>query len=458
MFFSSSTTRTRDACSVRLDDIGWTLAPWYRGVKGAARAAGSSWSGRQLGIVMTDIEIAAIILSLTAGLAYLNARWVKLPPSVGLMAIALVGSFVVIGLDAVGAIDTSRFEHVIARADFADTLLHGMLGLLLFAGALQLDVDALAEQRLPVVVLSLVGTVVSTLLVGGAIFAVFGLLGRPLPLVDAMLFGALISPTDPVAVLSVLRSSKVPKQLAIQIAGESLFNDGVGVVLFTVVLATAGGAHVTAWGVVWLFVRVAFGGAAFGLGLGLAARYLLRSMTDYAGQVLITLALVLGGYSLAEELGLSAPIAMVVAGLVVGQHRSAATDDHLVVFWQMIDEILNAVLFLMLGLEATRLVVSAPLAVAAAIAVPLVLGARLASVAASISILRPFTGHASRHALAILTWGGLRGGLSVALALALPASAHRDEILAMTYAVVCFAILVQGLTLGRLLRRFGLVT
>ncbi len=410
---------------------------------------------------MSDIEIAAIILSLTAGLAYINARFVKLPPSVGLMAIALVGSFVVIGLDAVGAFEASRLEHLLARADFGDTLLHGMLGLLLFAGALQLDVGALAEQRIPVVVLSLVGTVVSTLLVGGAVYVVFQVLGRPLPLIDTMLFGALISPTDPVAVLSVLKSSKVPKQLSIQIAGESLFNDGVGVVLFTVVLATARGAHVSNGDIVLLFLRVAFGGAAFGLGLGYVGRYLLRGMEDYAVQVLITLALVLGGYSFAEQLGISAPIAAVVAGLVVGQHRSSggdARDDHLVVFWQMVDEILNAILFLMLGLEATSLVVNAQLAVAAAIAVLLVLGARLTSVATSVAIIRPFKGRASRHAVAILTWGGLRGGLSVALALSLPITAHRQELLTMTYAVVCFAILIQGLTLGRLLRRLGLVT
>jgi Na+:H+ antiporter len=406
---------------------------------------------------MTDIEIAAIILSLTAALAYINARFVKLPTGIGLMAIALVGSFAMIGLDSLGVIHVARFEHVIARANFGDTLLHGMLGLLLFAGALQLDVGALREQRLPVVVLALGGTIVSTLLVGGAIYVVFGALGRPLPMVDAMLFGALISPTDPIAVLSVLKISKVPNELSIQIAGESLFNDGVGVVVFTVVLAIAGGGHVSAGGACWLFVRVAFGGAVFGVGMGVLGRYLLRDLREYSAQVLVTLGLVFGGYALAEELGMSAPIAAVVAGLIVGR-AERKPDDHLVVFWEMVDEVLNAVLFLMLGLEATRLVVSKQLAIGAVIAVPLVLAARLVSVAASVTVIRPFTGPASRHALAILTWGGLRGGLSVALALTLPEGPHRDELLAMTYAVVCFAILVQGLTLQRLLRRLGLAT
>jgi CPA1 family monovalent cation:H+ antiporter len=400
---------------------------------------------------MTDIEIAAVILCLTAALAYVNARFVKLPPSIGLMAIALVGSFVVIGLDAMGAIDASRFEHLVARANFGDTLLHGMLGLLLFAGALQLDVGALRDQRLPVLVLSVGGTLASTAIVGGAVFVVLGLLGHAIPLIDAVLFGALISPTDPIAVLSVLKVSKVPKELATQIAGESLFNDGVGVVVFTVVLAIKTGDHVSVAGALWLFLRVALGGAAFGFALGVLGRYLLQGIQAYSVQVLITLALVIGGYALAEELAISAPIAAVVAGLVVGRVERKP-DDHLVVFWEMVDEILNAILFLMLGLEATRLVVSGELAIAAAIVVPVVLAARFASVAASITLIRP----RSRHSVAILTWGGLRGGLSVALALGLPVGAHRDELLTLTYAVVCFAILVQGLTLNRLLRRLGL--
>lgn len=405
---------------------------------------------------MTNIEIAAIILGLTAGLAYINARFVKLPPSIGLMAIALVGSFIVIGLDAAGVIEAARFEHVIARANFGDTLLHGMLGLLLFAAALQLDVGALRQQRLSVAALALGGTLASTLMVGVAIYFVFGSLGRPLPVIDAMLFGALISPTDPIAVLSVLKVSRVPPDLSIQIAGESLFNDGVGVVVFTVVLAIAGGDHVTASGALWLFARFALGGVAFGLVMGFVGRGLLRGVHEYSVQVLITLALVFGGYSLAEELGLSAPIAAVVAGLVVGR-VDRAPDDHLVVFWEMVDEILNAILFLMLGLEATRLVVTRELAIAAALAVPLVLAARFLSVSTAVTLIRPFSGKASQHAIPILTWGGLRGGLSVALALTLPFGPHRDELLAMTYAVVCFAILVQGMTLSRLLRRFGLI-
>ena len=406
---------------------------------------------------MTDVQIAAIVVSLTAALAYINARFIKLPPGIGLMASALALSIAVVVLDALGAIDASRFEHVIARADLAHTLLHGMLGLLLFAGALQLDVRELAAESAIVTVLSLGGTIVSTVLIGVAVYALLAALGHDLGFYNALLFGALISPTDPVAVLSVLKSSKVPRDLAVQISGESLFNDGFGVVVFVVVLALATGETVSAGGVAWLFVKVAFGGALFGLVMGYAGRWLIRGVRVYSVEVLITLALVLGGYATAEAIGVSAPIAAVVAGLVVGSHaRGAREEAHLLEFWELVDEVLNAVLFLLLGLEATRLVVSSQLALAAAIAVPLALAARLVSVAASVAIVRPFRGPASRHAIAILTWGGLRGGLAVALALALPPSSSRDAILAMTYAVVCFAILVQGLTLSRVLRALGI--
>lgn len=413
-------------------------------------------SGRLRGFLVTTFQIAALIVSLTALLAYVNARFIKLPSQIGLLAISLAASLAIVGLDAAGAIDASRIERVVTQVNFGSTLLHGMLGLLLFAGSLHINLGELREHRWPVAVLSLFGTVASTLLVGLAMYAV---LGGTLGLMNALLFGALISPTDPIAVLGVLKSSRVPRPIEIVIAGESLFNDGVGVVLFTVLLAASGGEHVGAEHVAWLFVREAIGGAVFGLVLGFVGDRLISSIDDYVVEVMITLALVLGGYALAESLAISAPIAAVVAGIVIGNRAetgmSQKTREHVMVFWQLIDEILNAVLFLMLGLEATRLQVDTQLAVAAALAVPIVLVARLVSVGASVAVLRPFM-KKPPHAVKILTWGGLRGGLAVALALVLPASDQRDAILVMTFAIVAFAILVQGLTLQMLLRRLGL--
>lgn len=404
---------------------------------------------------MTTVQIAALIVSLTALLAYVNARFVKLPSQIGLMAISLAASLVIVALDTLGVIDARGIEHVVAAASFGPVLLHGMLGLLLFAGSLHINLRELREHKWPVAVLSLGGTVASTILVGVATYAL-----TDIPLIDSLLFGALISPTDPIAVLGALKSSRVPREIEVVIAGESLFNDGVGVVIVTVLLVAATGEHVSGSHVLYLFAREAVGGALFGLVLGYVADRMLSSIDDYVVEVLITLALVLGGYALAEEMVVSAPIAAVVAGIVVGnrtaEHGMSDTSrTYVLMFWQLVDEVLNAVLFLMLGLEATRLHVSLGLAITAAAAVPVVLGARLISVGASAAVLRPFM-KAPPHAVAILTWGGLRGGLAVALALALPAGPHRDTILLITYAIVSFAILVQGLTLSALLRRLGL--
>jgi CPA1 family monovalent cation:H+ antiporter len=397
------------------------------------------------------------MVSLTALLAYVNARFIKLPSQIGMLTIALAGSLIVMALDALGAVDASRIREVVAQADFGHTLLHGMLGLLLFAGALHIRVDELARQRWPIAALSLGGTVLSTVLVGGAIYGLLIVLGHTIGVLDAILFGALISPTDPIAVLGVLKTSRMPRTLAVQISGESLFNDGIGVVLFTILLAVGAGDHITAGDVVVLFIREALGGAAFGFALGYLGSRMLRTIDDYTVEVLVTLGIALGGYAIAEALGISGPIGAVVAGIVIGNRPTVGSSIHeqVAMFWELVDETLNAVLFLMLGLEATRLRVSAELAVAAAIAVPLVLAARAVSVAASLALLRPFKTAASPHAVKIFTWGGLRGGLAVALALSLPPGPHRDTILVMTYAVVACAILVQGLTLGRLLRNLG---
>lgn len=409
---------------------------------------------------MTDFQVAAILISLTAGLAYLNARVLRLPSAIGLMATALLGSVLVLILDMAQVTEVApRVTELLDHVDLSYALLHGMLGILLFAGALHVDLADLREFRMPIAVLALGGTALSTALVGIASYYALGGLGLDVPLVHCLLFGALISPTDPIAVLGILKAAKAPKSLEVTITGESLFNDGVGVVFFLAILGVAAGGDVDAGDLARLFVEEAIGGVVFGLVVGYVGFRLLRTIDQYSVEILITLAMVLGGYVAAEALHVSAPIAAVAAGLLIGNHgralaMSETTRDHLDTFWELIDEILNAVLFLLIGLEVVHLRLSSELVLAAAIMIPLVLAARWMSVAAPLAALPGFRRRA-RGALALLTWGGLRGGISVALALSLPNGPERDIILVITYGVVVFSILIQGTTLGRLARRFA---
>jgi monovalent cation:H+ antiporter, CPA1 family len=409
---------------------------------------------------VTDFEVAAVLISLTAGLAYLNARVLRLPSAIGLMATALLGSLIVLGLDAVEVTAVApRVAALLDQVDLSYALLHGMLGLLLFAGALHVDLGDLREYRMPIVVLAIGGTALSTAIVGIGSYGVLGALGLEVSLLHCLLFGALISPTDPIAVLGILKAAKAPRSLEITITGESLFNDGVGVVFFLAILGVATGGEVTAGSIVRLFVQEAIGGAVFGIVIGYIGFRLLKSIDQYSVEILITLALVLGGYVAAEQLHVSAPIAAVAAGLLIGnQGRALAmsdtTRDHLDKFWELIDEILNAVLFLLIGLEVVRLEIAPGLLVASTLMIPLVLLARWCSVAAPLVAMPGFRREA-RGAITLLTWGGLRGGISVALALSIPNGPERNIILVITYSIVVFSILVQGTTLGRLVRRFA---
>lgn len=414
---------------------------------------------------MTVFEVAACLLTLAAVLSYLNYTLLKLPPAIGLMALSLAGSLllVFIGL-AVPAVENGAKE-IVRRIDLNQAFLNGMLGFMLFAGSLHIKLHELASRKWTVLVLSTVGVLVSTAVVGVLAWVLLGAVGIEARLIYCLLFGALISPTDPIAVMAILRQAGVPKDMEIKIAGESLFNDGVGVVVFLGLLEIATGAvepdaaHLTK-----LFLWEAGGGAALGFALGWVTYRMLRSVDNYQVEVLLSLALVAGGYALVNRLHMSGPIAMVVAGILIGNlgrayAMSPTTIEHVDTFWELLDEILNAVLFVLIGLEVLALAFTGKYLLVGLLAIPVVLFARLVSVAGPIAVMRR-RGRFARYTIRVLTWGGLRGGISVALALSLPREAEgkpvaeRDALLAMTYVVVVFSILVQGLTIGPLTRRW----
>ncbi len=411
----------------------------------------------------TLFNLAAILLTLAASFGYINHRWLKLPHSIGLVVIALLASLGVLALD-LAAPSLSLREAVrggVESIDFPDVLMKGMLSFLLFAGALHVDLEQMAQRKWAIGVMATMGVLISTFVVGYATFFATGWLGFTIPLSYCLVFGALISPTDPIAVLGILKTIDVPAPLEAKIAGESLFNDGVGIVVFTIMVAIAlgaeGGHPITAFGIAELFVVEALGGAALGLAAGFIAYRAIGSIDEQNLEVLITLALVTLTYSVALALHVSGPIAVVVAGLLIGNHgkkfaMSETTRDHLFKFWSLTDEELNSILFLIIGFEVLALTFTGSIGVAMAAAVPIVLAARFIAVAVPItglSLKREFT----KGAIPVLTWGGLRGGISVALALSLPDVADKDLILALTYGVVIFSIVVQGLTVGWVVRR-----
>ncbi|MBW1892859.1 MAG: sodium:proton antiporter [Deltaproteobacteria bacterium] len=407
---------------------------------------------------MKLFNILAILITLSAGFSYLNHRFIRLPTTIGLMIIALLVSLglAVIGPFAFGL--KADAQQLLASVDFDETLLHGMLSFLLFAGALHVNLSNLARQKWIIGLLATFGVLGSTMIIGFISLWVLSLLGIDIPLIYCLLFGALISPTDPIAVLGILKKVGVPESLETKITGESLFNDGVAVVVFLIFLKIATGTHeITAALVLGLFVKETLGGVVFGLLIGWIAYWMLKSIDNYQVEVLITLALVTGGFALADELHISGPIAIVVAGLLIGNHgRLLAMSDtvrqHLDTFWELVDEVLNAVLFVLLGLEVLVLTFTREYFIAGVLLIPLLLMARFISVGGPVLIMRLFRSF-SPHVVKILTWGGLRGGISVALALSLPPGEYREVILAITYMIVVFSIIVQGLTIGRLVRK-----
>jgi CPA1 family monovalent cation:H+ antiporter len=405
-------------------------------------------------------EIIAILFTLSAFFSFINYRFLKLPNTIGLMLIGLLFSLLLIAISQFFPESKQWAVAMLIQIDFDKTLLHGMLSFLLFAGALHVNINDLRQQYRIILGLATAGVILSTFIVGILSWEVLNLLGFNLSFFYCLLFGALISPTDPIAVLAILKKADTPKSLEIKIVGESLFNDGVGVVIFLILLEIAGSRHeITVARVFMLFMQEAIGGGLLGLGAGMLAYRMLKQVDNYQVEILITLGLVTGGYALADNLHLSAPIAIVVAGLLIGNHgRSFAMSDdtrqNLDTFWQLADEVLNAILFLLIGLEVMVLNFNWLSLIGALLGIAIVLSARLISVSVPIHLLKRYRSF-SPHVVKILTWGGLRGGISIALALSLPLGGERDVLLAITYGVVVFSILVQGLTIGPFLTKLN---
>ncbi len=413
---------------------------------------------------MNLFVIASILIVLSALFGYINVKFLKLPNTIGLMIVAILFT---VGLFLTSLINPTLLnmaEQLIGEIDFKTVLLDVMLGFLLFAGAMHTNFDQLKVQRWPILLFATVGVLTSTFLVGGMSYYLFMALGHEVAFIHCLLFGALISPTDPIAVLGIMKKAGVPKKLETKIVGESLFNDGVGVVIFLTIFTIAGGGDHGDHGgsslnsIVTLFGQEVFGGIAFGAIIGWITFRLLKSIDDYEIEVMITLACVMGGYVFAHYLHLSAPLAIVVAGLIVGNDTvrgtamSNVTEQFVDKFWELVDILLNALLFVLIGLELLVLTFEMSFLIAGAISILLVLLARF------LSLIVPVKMFAKRleflpHTSTIMTWGGLRGGISIALALSLTDDMNRDLILTVTYVVVVFSIIVQGLSIGKLATR-----
>ena len=406
---------------------------------------------------MTLFNIISILISQTAAFAYINYRFIRLPSAIGLTVVALVMS---LGVAIFGRFQPEMVvwaQQLIKQIDFTDVVFHGMLSFLLFAGAIHVNLSEMAEQKWFIGILATFGLVTSMFIIGVLLYYVGIALEIKLPFLYCLIFGALISPTDPIAVLGILKKAGVPKSLEVKVAGESLFNDGVGVVVFiTLVGIASSGQDVTFGDVSMLFLQEAVGGIAVGMVLGYLGYVILKSVNDYVVEITVTLAMATGGYALSEALHTSAPLAVVVMGLIIGNHgkvfaMSKTTQEHLFSFWTLIDELLNALLFTLIGLEMIVILFVPEHFKLALLAIVIVLFARFVSVGIPVLLARPF--QFTPNAIKIMTWGGLRGGISVALALSLPLSPYRDLIIEATYSVVIFSIIVQGLTVGKLVEK-----
>lgn len=411
------------------------------------------------------LELPAIILTCVSIFGFINHRYLKLPITVGLVLIALVSALIVLGIDSIApALGVSEtVQNWLDEIDFNRTLMHGMLSFLLFAGALHVDLETLIEAKIRVATLATIGVILSTIINGSGFYFLCHLFGIQIDYLLCLIFGAVVSPTDPVAVLALLKRVKVPKKLEATVAGESLFNDGVAVVIYSILVTVAFGASIGGGGhalgaseIVGLFVREAFGGALLGIVCGYFAFLLMRRMDDYVIEVITTIALVTGAYTIALHLHISGPIAMVVAGVFIGNTgrrlaMSEETRSHVTQFWHLVDEILNAALFVLIGFQIIMLSYQISILVISVLCVPLAVGARWLAVFTPLQVLSRLV-EKPRGDVIILTWAGLRGGISVALALSLPDISAKPLILTATYTVVVFSILIQGLTIEKVIR------
>ena len=408
---------------------------------------------------MSLLSITSILITVAALFSYVNYRTLKLPNTIGIMVISLLFSLALVLLGNLGYSEAEEFASgIVSQIDFDDALLNGMLGFLLFAGAMHINLEELLKHKWSIGMMASAGVISSMFMIAGGAYYIFQWFGFSVPFIFCLLFGSLISPTDPIAVMGILKTAGASKSLEIKIAGESLFNDGVAIVLFLAIFGMAvNGDTFSASHIGILFVQEAFGGALFGVACGWLVLQMLKRVDNYQVEILLTLALVAGGSTAAAGMHLSAPIAVVMAGLMIGNHgrRDAMSDttvQHLDTFWELIDEILNAVLFLIIGLEVMVLSLDLNTWIAGLVMAAMVLLSRMISVSIPVNILRKLGRDFNPHAVKLLTWGGLRGGISVALALSIPAGPERDIIVAVTYVIVLFSILVQGLTIGKLVR------
>ena len=410
---------------------------------------------------MDLFHIFSLILALSALFAYLNKRYLNLPSAISLMVAGIFLSLIILVISYFSPGTYDLAHELLSKLNFSELLLEFMLSFLLFAGALHTNLEKLSKSKWPILSFATIGVMISTFLVGGALYGLLNLVGMPVDFIYCLLFGALISPTDPIAVMGILKRAKIPDSLKIKITGESLFNDGVGVVVFLSIfeIAQQGNQDVESSFVVKLLVQEILGGCALGVLLGYLGLQSMKRIDHYQTEVLITLAIVMAGYSIASILHLSGPLAMVLAGLMIGNTgkqtaMSELTIDYIDKFWEMVDEIFNAALFVFIGLELIIIPFNIKYVLIGVGATILVLLARYISIAMP-SYLLGFQKTFAQNAIKIMTWGGLRGGISIALALSLTANMERDLIVVITYTVVLFSLVLQGLTIERVIKKLS---